>query len=188
MGWFQNLFARGRPAPITTAKTAKARLDVACPKPIVKAKMNKLGKMLVVSSEGCELKVYKCPSGRPTQGYGAIYGADGHRLTMDAKPITKQEALALFDRDIEHFSERVQRLVTVTVTDNQFSALVSLAYNIGAGALGRSKLLAKLNAGDYEGAAGEFWDFRNGRDKNGNKVILPGLVRRRALEKKIFLT
>jgi hypothetical protein len=71
----------------------------------------------------------------------------------------------------------------VPVTSNQFSALVSLAYNVGIGALRGSTLLRLLNARDYAGAANQFprWNRGGGR-------VLPGLVKRRAAERDLFLT
>ena len=186
MGWFQNLFARGNPAPITSAAKAKERLS--CPAPTKRPTMNIAGKQIVMKSEGLELKPYLCPAGIPTIGRGATYGPDMEPVTMDDDSISVGVANSMFERDMRHFSDRVRNLIDVTVTDNQFSALVSLAYNIGTGALRRSKLLAKLNREDYAGAAGEFWDFRNKRGPNGRLMVLPGLVIRRALEKKLFLS
>jgi lysozyme len=77
---------------------------------------------------------------------------------------------------------RLESLIDVPLTGNQFAALVSLAFNIGAGALRRSTLRQKLNAGDYSGAAREFlrWDKGGGR-------VLKGLSRRRYAEMTLFL-
>ena len=190
MGWLQNLFARGNKAPISSAGKAKARLQ--CPAPIRNTErapvMNYAGKKIVMAAEGLELKPYLCPAGIPTIGRGATYGPDMQPVTMDDAPISIGQANAMFERDMRHFSGTVRKLINVTVTDNQFSALVSLSFNIGTGALRRSKLLKKLNRENYAGAAGEFWDFRNARGPNNELMVLPGLVTRRALEKKLFLT
>lgn len=85
--------------------------------------------------------------------------------------------------DLMRFSQLVNRVVNVPLTQNQFDALVSLAYNIGPHAFEASTLLKKLNVGDYYAAAEQFlrWDKSKGQ-------ILKGLVKRRAAEKKLFLT
>jgi hypothetical protein len=70
--------------------------------------------------------------------------------------------------------------------DNQFAALVSFAFNAGNGALKGSTLRKKLNKKDYKGAAGEFRKWVYGTI-HGRKVLLPGLVRRRAQERNLFL-
>jgi hypothetical protein len=74
-------------------------------------------------------------------------------------------------------------MVLVPVNPNEFSALVSFAYNLGAEALRKSTLLRLLNAHNYAGAAGQFsrWTYAAGKQ-------LPGLVRRRAAERALFLT
>ena len=83
-------------------------------------------------------------------------------------------------RDLVQYEDAVKRAVRVPVNENQFAALVSFTYNIGAGSLSRSTLLRKLNDGDYAGAADEFprWNKAGGR-------VLNGLVRRRAAEREL---
>jgi hypothetical protein len=96
---------------------------------------------------------------------------------------TAQQADRYLAHDLQEFERAVAAMVTVPVTSNQFSALVSLAYNIGISALRGSTLLRLLNAGDYAGAANQFlrWNRGGGR-------VLPGLVKRRAAERDLFLT
>jgi hypothetical protein len=84
-------------------------------------------------------------------------------------------------------------MVKVPLNENQFSSLVSFSYNVGTGALQDSTLLKKLNAGDYDGAAGEFGKWNKGTVKNPKtgkkeKVELRGLTTRRAAERKLFET
>ena len=71
--------------------------------------------------------------------------------------------------------------VTVPLNQNQYDALVSLAYTIGLGAFRRSTLLQLLNAGNYTGAAEQFGVFV----RSGSGVS-PGLVVRRAAERRLF--
>jgi lysozyme len=84
--------------------------------------------------------------------------------------------------DLKIFERAVNGAVKVPLTQNQFDALVSLSYNIGVGAFKKSTLLKKLNSGDYKGAANQFDVWVNAGGKR-----LAGLVRRRAIEKKLFL-
>ena len=172
--------------PAHTAPIAKARLQ-ACPAPIRRPALVFAGKKIVMDSEGLKLKPYLCPAGIPTIGWGATYGPDMNRVTMDDDSISPGVANSMFERDMRHFSDRVRNLINVTVTDNQFSALVSLSFNIGAGAFKRSTLLRNLNAGDTQAAADQFRVWRKGT-VGGIKVVLPGLVKRRALERALFLS
>lgn len=126
-------------------------------------------------------KAYKCPAGVWTVGFGVTEGvtADTHW--------TREEADAAFRREMAKHEKAVQQLVTVSITQSQFDALVSFSYNVGSGALAKSKLLKKLNAKDYLGAADEFRYFTKARDpKTNKKVVLKGLVRRRKAEAAMF--
>lgn len=108
--------------------------------------------------------------------------------------ITAEEAEERFVRRLEgEFEPGVEQLLEVEVTENQFSALVSFAYNVGLGfpternpkgsGFYISVLRHKLNAGDIEGAVSEFarWNRSGGR-------VMPGLVKRRQAEAELFLT
>jgi lysozyme len=77
----------------------------------------------------------------------------------------------------------VARLVEVPVTENQFSALVSICQNIGSGNFQKSTFRMKLNRKDYFGCAKNLWLYRR-----ANGPILAGLVLRRESERKLFLT
>lgn len=105
----------------------------------------------------------------------------------DVRPgltITEAEAEErLLRRLEEEFEPGVERMLAVEVTDNQFSALVSFAYNVGLRALSESSLLRLVNAEDIEGAAAQFSRW----NKSGGKV-LDGLITRRAAERELFLT
>lgn len=136
-------------------------------------------------------------SGNPwTIGFGHTGKMLDNTPVGPGKSITKDEAYQLFDKDIAEFEAGVERLVKVDITDNQFAALVSFAYNVGldededtkAEGLGDSALLRKLNAGDYAGAADCFLDWAKVKDKNtGQVVILKGLMKRRSAERDLFL-
>ena len=119
---------------------------------------------------------YLCPAGVATIGFGCT---EGIKLGM---VWTAEEAEAALRREIAKFEAAVSRLVTVSINQNEFDAMVSLSYNIGAAAFGRSTVLKRLNKGDRAGAgkAFELWDKGGGR-------VLPGLVSRRKREAALFL-
>jgi lysozyme len=132
---------------------------------------------LIKKFEGCALKAYKCPAKVWTIGYGH---------TNNVRPddvISKSEAEELLRIDLAKFEAGVNAAVKVKLTQGQFDALVSFAYNLGTGALQGSTLLKLLNAGNYTGAAAQFdkWIYAGGK-------ILLGLQRRRAAEKELFLS
>lgn len=132
---------------------------------------------LIKTFEGCSLEAYKCPAGVWTIGYGHT-GAD----VTHGRKINQKEAERLFRQDITIHCNNVSKLVKVSLTQNQFDALVSLEYNIGYGYFSSSTLLKLLNAKNYKGAAEQFavWRLSSGK-------VSPGLVRRRKAEQELFL-
>lgn len=111
----------------------------------------------------------------------------GHTGFVDGKPvargmaITKEKSKELLTADLKRFESAVNDAVKVTLTQNQFDALVSLAFNIGDGAFARSTLVNKLNAGDKKGAAEQFLVW-----KNAGGRVSQGLLNRRQKEKAMF--
>ena len=95
--------------------------------------------------------------------------------------ITQAQADQYIANDVATFERAVNMLVNVPLNQNQFDALVSFTYNLGATNLSASTLLKKLNSKDYNGAAGEFQKW----NKAGGKVMT-GLVRRRKAEMELF--
>ena len=117
-----------------------------------------------------------------TIGFGHPDAAGHPKYEHDKNlTITKADGRLILARDLARYEADVTRLVKVPLNENQFGALVSFTYNLGAGNLASSTLLRKLNAGDYTGAAGEFpkWVKAGGKTLNG-------LVRRRAAEQALF--
>ncbi|HLM73105.1 MAG TPA: type VI secretion system tip protein TssI/VgrG, partial [Polyangiaceae bacterium] len=176
-------------APATTAKSA--------PKGGVEGnkalKVNAEGLKLVRKSEGFYSKPYLDPVKIPTIGYGTIQYPNGRAVTMKDPPITEAQAEEYLRHEVKEKENAVRKMVKVPLNENQFSALTSFAYNVGSGALQDSTLLKKLNAGDYDGAAGEFGKWNKGTVKNPKtgkkeKVELKGLTTRRAAERKLFET
>lgn len=130
-------------------------------------------KSMIKEWEGCRLKAYRCPAGVLTIGYGHTSGV------KEGMQISRQEADRLFDEDIEAFERQVRPLVYgVDLTQNQYDSLVSLAYNIGVGALRKSTLLKKVKADPNDPTIrSAFMQWVRGGGK-----VLPGLVKRRERE------
>lgn len=122
---------------------------------------------------------YLCPAGVPTIGWGCTRGV---RLGMRW---TREEAEEALKRELRATEDAVTRAVTVSLSQQQFDALVSFTYNVGEGNLRRSTLLKKLNRGDYDGAAEQFAVWNKAR-VNGKLTVLPGLVTRRRREGFLF--
>lgn len=113
----------------------------------------------------------------PTMGFGSTRNADGTPV-RDGQTITPDRGLVLLLSDANRFERAVKRCAPVPMHSHEFSAYVSLTYNIGEGAFCGSTLAKKLNALDYAGACAEIsrWTKFNGKD-------LPGLVKRRERER-----
>jgi lysozyme len=137
---------------------------------------------LVRTCEGFRASPYRCPAGIPTIGYGSTRYADGRAVKLSDPPINMAQADAIMRETLREYEAAVNRYVSVPINQNQFDALVDFAYNAGAQNLRNSTLLKRLNQGLYEQAAQEFDKWVMGAGKR-----LPGLVRRRALEKELFL-
>lgn len=146
-------------------------------------KINAQGLKLIKDFEGLRLKPYLDVGGLPTIGYGTIRYEDGTKVTMKDNPINIQRAEQLLRHHLAEFESGVEKLVKVTINDNQFAALVSFAYNLGLGNLKSSTLLKKVNAEDYTEAAKNFMKWVN---VNGKPV--QGLINRRTKEKELFET
>jgi lysozyme len=144
-------------------------------------KINQKGLDLIKEFEGFEKVAYLCPSGVITIGYGLTFYPDGRKVRMGDR-ITKEEAERLLKIIVQTFAEVVSRAVKVPLTNNQFSALVSLCFNIGIGAFQNSTLVRVLNQGNYSEAANQFLRWNRGDGK-----VLAGLVRRRTRERELFL-
>ena len=139
------------------------------------------GTALIREFEGFVANAYLCPSKVWTIGIGTTIYPNGVKVKKGDK-CTLEQAHEYLAHDMIEFEKTVNDSVKVPLSQNQFDALVSLAYNIGSGAFKNSTLLKKLNAKDYAGAADQFLVW----NKGGGKV-LKGLVRRRDAERALFL-
>ena len=83
---------------------------------------------------------------------------------------------------VDDFAKKVDALIKSNVSENNFSALVSFAYNVGMGNFQRSTLLRKVNANPKDTTIrAEFMKWTRANDK-----VLNGLVRRREAEAKLY--
>lgn len=149
--------------------------SVETPQPSGFRQINTEGLRLIKESEGLRLDAYRDPVGILTVGYGSTgpHVKEGMRITLDA-------AETLLKQDLRRFERCVQEACP-DATDNQFAAMVSLAFNIGCDAFKRSTLVKMHNQRRHKLAQSQFarWIFAKGRR-------LPGLVVRRAKEANLY--
>ena len=145
-------------------------------------KTSQAGIDFIKRHEGLRLTVYKDQAGLATIGYGHLNvpGASYSQIT----PIQAEEILR---RDLARGEAVIVQSVKVPLSVNEFDALSSFIFNVGAGAFQSSTMLRKLNAGDKAGAADEFtrWVFITD-PATGEKIVSNGLMKRRTAEKAVF--
>lgn len=136
---------------------------------------------LIKEFEGLRLKAYLDPVGIPTIGYGTIQYPRGDKVKMGDEITTEQANSYLIHHIETDVTPHLDRLVTTTLNQNQYNALVSFIYNLGVGNFGKSTLLKRLNESKFQDAAQELlrWVYAKGK-------VLNGLVRRRQAEKALF--
>ncbi|MBJ9276498.1 lysozyme [Citrobacter amalonaticus] len=136
------------------------------------------------SAAGILPKSWKCRSAQLTSMSisSGGYPVDGKQV-KPGMTIDQTTADRLLKTGLVSYENDVLKLVRVKLTQGQFDALVSFAYNVGSRALSTSTLLKKLNAGDIKDAADEFLRW----NKAGGKVM-PGLTNRRTAERDVFLS
>lgn len=138
---------------------------------------NEAGIALIKSFESLRLRAYQDQVGVWTIGYGSTAGVQPGMI------ITEDQADQMLRADLSEAEAAVSKWVTATLSENEFSALVSFTFNLGAGSLQSSSLRKMLNAGNRKGAADQFlvWDRAGGKE-------VDGLERRRKAERALFLT
>ncbi|HAJ7191206.1 TPA: lysozyme [Escherichia coli] len=134
-----------------------------------------IASVLICALEGTSPTPYYDTGGVLTVCNG-ITGPD----VIPGKYYTPEECDALLQKHLAIYEDAVSRYVKVPMTDYQYAALISFAYNVGVTAFKNSTLLRKLNNGDYEGACKEMdrWVYDNGR-------YIPGLKNRREVERAV---
>ena len=134
---------------------------------------------LIKRYEGLVTHSYFCPAGYPTIGYGHVKGV------KKGDVVTEAQAENLLKQDLKTFEQGLCKMLNaeeLNVTQNQFDALISFAFNLGLSALAGSTLWRLFIHGDIQGAANEFtkWIYAGGKP-------LEGLKRRRQAERELFL-
>lgn len=156
-------------------------------------KVDNAGKKLIKDFEGLRLKPYLCSAGVPTIGYGTTRYPNGFKVTMKDKEITKQQANLYFDNDIIAFEKDLNSLIKgITLTQNQYNALLSFGYNLGmdididmiAEGLGDSTLLKLIKRNPLDGnIAKEFLKWNKAKGQ-----VNRGLTNRRIKESALYFT
>lgn len=140
---------------------------------------NQKGIELIKRFEGCKLQSYKCPAGVWTIGYGHTH------MVKPGQSITEKQAETLLRNDLAVFERGVTSATAgCFLTSNQFSALVSFAFNVGVANLRNSTLLKKVRSNpDDKAIAYEFrkWVYANGKP-------LDGLAKRREAESDLYFS
>jgi len=136
------------------------------------------GIALIKRFEGFSATPYICPAGKNTIGYGHVIGA-GEDFSG---PVSEEDAEKLLQDDVKVPEQAVNRLVTAQLNQNQFDALVSLIYNIGAAAFQNSTLLRLINT-ENPAASEQFdrWVYAGGQK-------LDGLIARRGGGKSVVFS
>jgi lysozyme len=147
-------------------------------------KLNNAGYLLIAEFEGFSSKPYLCSAKVPTIGYGSTFYADGSKITMNDKPISKYLAFEMFKTIADKFTIGVLKCVKKEINQNMLNSLVSLAYNIGISNFMNSTLLKKVNANPNDKTIfAEFCKW----NKVGKKEIA-GLTKRRNKEAVNYFT
>ncbi len=142
--------------------------------------INTAGLNIIKSGEGLRLHAYLDPVGIPSIGYG-------HTPAKMGQTITQAQADQILLADIKHAADAVDVATRdVSTTDNQFSAMISLAFNIGVGAFRGSTVLRQHRAMAYQEAGDAFLRWNKGHI-DGGLVAIPGLTRRRTQERALYL-
>jgi len=142
-------------------------------------KINERGLAIIKRFEGLRLEAYRCPAGILTIGYGHT-GSD----VKEGLIISPGEAERLLQSDLARFENGVTALAG-PCTPDQFSALVSFAFNLGLQTLQRSTLLKKHKAGNFGAAGAQFAQWNKAR-VHGQLIPLAGLTARREAERLLY--
>ena len=147
------------------------------------------GVNLIKGFEGFVPKLYNDPVGHCTVGYGTLV----HKGNCDGRTseqpyingVTEEKAVELLGQEAGQFAKTINDKVTVPLTQNQFDALLSFVYNVGADNFQKSTLLKVLNQGKYDAVPAELKKWTKAH-QDGKLVELPGLVKRRTAEADLF--
>jgi lysozyme len=136
---------------------------------------------LIHSFEQCKLTAYPDPGSSDGHPWTIGWGSTGPGIAPGTV-WTQEQADTRFAADLQKYERGVSEALNgAPVTQNQFDALVSFAYNVGIGAMAGSTLMKLHKAGDYGGAARQFarWNRNDGK-------VMKGLIRRRDAEAALY--
>lgn len=145
-------------------------------------KLDENGYKLLRGFEGLSLKPYLCSAGVPTIAYGSTFYPSGKKVTMQDAPINLATANWMLKETADKFAVDVNKLIKANLNQNQFNAIVSLAYNIGIAGIAKSSLLKKVNANPSDPTIRNSFLVWN---KGGGRV-LDGLTKRRTKEANLY--
>jgi len=147
------------------------------------------GLQIIKTHEGWSAKPYLCPAGVPTIGYGNTFYEDDTKVKMTDAEISLERGEQLLRTTLKRFEVGVKKLATgsdITLTQNEFDALVSFSYNVGLAALSNSTLWIRIVA--YKDGKADIEDvaYQFSRWNKGGGRVLNGLVKRRKEEADLF--
>lgn len=140
----------------------------------------------IAAHEGLRLSAYQDQAGLWTIGYGHLIKS-GEDWLFGA-PITQAQAKELLAEDLKMAENAVNSNISIDLNQNQFDALVSLVFNIGAGAFGGSTVKARINAQDTQDRITEAWQRWDKVTINGELVSSRGLAKRREDETDLYFS
>lgn len=158
--------------------------------------LNDKGRAILIECEGYYPKPYLCPAGIPTIGIGTTAYPDGRKVTLKDTPITERLAAEYLNAELEDKAETIEKFLSkkgLVLNDNQFSALLCFAYNLGCGPIidsGRS-LNSALLSGSPKKIKEAFMLYNKAKVKVlGIPVMkeLKGLIIRRKMESDLYFS
>lgn len=136
---------------------------------------------LIKNFEGFSSTWYKCPAGIWTIGYGHTAAA-GPPSYEPLQKITREQGEQILRSDLARYEQAVMDAVTVPLSDEQYSAIVSFCYNVGPGAFRSSSVLKAVNAKRHDLVPSRLALYTKGGGR-----VLQGLVRRRQAEGQLYI-
>ena len=146
-------------------------------------KTSQNGLEFITKWEGCVLKPYKDVAGLRTIGVGHLIKSGENY--PDGVSITKEQALEILAKDVEHCEKSIYNNIQVPLNQNQFDALVSFGFNCGTGVYSSSGVASALKIADYEAVPSKLEPWSKAR-VNGTMQTVQGLLNRRKDEGRLF--
>ena len=147
---------------------------------------NQAGIDLICEFEGFYSKPYLCPAGVPTLGYGSTFHPNGKKVSLSDSSITKEQAKEYLAHDLKKEEDNLNtflKTLNIKLNENQFSALISFAYNLGFGKIASSSSTVNrgLKSGDHAMVCHGMSLYNRAAGK-----VMRGLERRRSAEIELY--